>query len=48
MAIGRTPATEETRSVFEVSTEEFKYTFKENKMQAILLAGGLGTRLRMS
>ena len=46
MAIGRTPATEETRSVFEVSTEEFKYTFKENKMQAILLAGGLGTRLR--
>lgn len=46
MAIGRTSATEETRSVFEVSTEEFKYTFKENKMQAILLAGGLGTRLR--
>ena len=46
MAIGRMPATEETRSVFEVSTEKFKYTFKENKMQAILLAGGLGTRLR--
>ena len=46
MDIGLLPATEETRSVFEVSTEKFKYTFKENKMQAILLAGGLGTRLR--
>ena len=40
------PATEKMRSILEVSTAKKGKTEQENKMQAILLAGGLGTRLR--
>ena len=39
------PATEKMRSILEVSTAKKGKTEQENKMQAILLAGGLGTRL---
>ena len=45
--IGRMPATEKMRSILEVSTaKKGEKPEQENKMQAILLAGGLGTRLR--